>query len=203
MIKDKMEKPKRSVSLLEKLNIPAIKTTMEKLKRSISWLEEVNPAIKAIMGKSIRTFLNPCEYPIEANTIKSVLPSFMCLRVLCLNDLNMEKMPKCLGKLSHLRYLDLSYNRLKILPNDITMLKNLQTLKLTYWDKKKIQRSMRELINLRHLENDGCDAWSHMPHEIGKLTSLQSLPVFVIENDIGWLRNYKVGSLSELESHDH
>ena len=75
------------------------------------------------MGKSIRTFLNPCEYPIEANT--------MCLRVLCLNDLNMEKVPKCLGKLSHLRYLDLSYNRFKILPNAITMLKNLQTLKLT------------------------------------------------------------------------
>ena len=42
MIKDKMEKPTRSVSLLEKLNIPAIKTTMEKkLKRFISWLEEV------------------------------------------------------------------------------------------------------------------------------------------------------------------
>ena len=61
---------------------------------------------------------------------------------------------------------------------------------------------MRELINLRHLENVECDAWSHMPHEIGKLTSLQSLPVFVIENDIGWLRNYKVRSLSELESHD-
>ena len=69
-------------------------------------------------------------------------------------------------------------------------------------EQKKIQRSMRELINLRHLENDGCDAWSHMPHEIGKLTSLQSLPVFVIENDIGWLRNYKVGSLSELKIHD-
>ena len=31
---------------------------------------------------------------------------------------------------------------------------------------------MREIINLRHLENDGCDVWSHMPHEIGKLTSL-------------------------------
>ena len=37
MIKDKMEEPKRSVSLLEKLNIPAINTTIEKkkLKRSI------------------------------------------------------------------------------------------------------------------------------------------------------------------------
>ena len=30
MIKDKMEEPKRSVSLLEKLNIPAINTTIEK-----------------------------------------------------------------------------------------------------------------------------------------------------------------------------
>ena len=34
MIKDKMEEPKRSVSLLEKLNIPAIKTTIEKKKNS-------------------------------------------------------------------------------------------------------------------------------------------------------------------------
>ena len=147
MIKDKMEKPKRFVSLLEKLNIPAIKTTMEKLKRLISWLEEVNPAIKAIMEKSIRTFMNPCEYPIEANTIKSVLSSFMCLRVLCLNDLNMEKVPKCLGKLSHLRYLDLSYNRFKILPNAITTLKKLQTLKLTCWDLKKTFSKKYEGIN--------------------------------------------------------
>ena len=34
MIKDKMEKPKRFVSLLEKLNIPTIKTIMEKKKNS-------------------------------------------------------------------------------------------------------------------------------------------------------------------------
>ena len=34
MIKDKMEKPKRSVSLLEKLNIPAIKTTMKRKKKT-------------------------------------------------------------------------------------------------------------------------------------------------------------------------
>ena len=34
MIKDKIEKLKRSVSLLEKLNIPAIKTTMEIKKKT-------------------------------------------------------------------------------------------------------------------------------------------------------------------------
>ena len=167
-------------------------------------LGEENPMMKTIKGKPIRTFFNPSEYPIETSTIKSFLPSFICLRVLCLNDLNMEKVPKCLGKLSHLRYLDLSYNRFKVLPNSITRLKNLQTLKLRCcWDLKKFPRSMRELINLRHLENDECDDLSHMPHGIGKLTLLQSLPLFVIGNDIGWLRNHKVGSLSELESLDH
>ena len=204
VIKDEMEKPKRSVSLLEKLNIPAIKTTMGKFKRSISLPEEVNPAIKAIMGKSIRTFLNLCEYPIEASTIKSVLPSFMCLRVLCLNNLNMEKVPKCLGKLCHLRYLDISYNGFKILPNSITRLKNLQTLKLQYcMNLKKFPKNMRELINLRHLDNHGCICLTHMPHGMGKLTSLQTLPLFVVGNDTSrWLRNHKVGNLSELESLD-
>ena len=59
---------------------------------------------------------------------------------------------------------------------------------------------MRELINHRHLENDDCHSLTHMPHGMGKLTSLQSLPLFVVGNGIGRLRNHKVRSLSELES---
>ena len=108
----------------------------------------------------------------------------MCLRVLSLNDLNLEKVPKCLSKLSHLSYLDLSNNRFKILPNSITRLKNLQTLKLQHCQSlKKFPTNMRELINLRHLENDNCTGLTHMPHGIRKLTLLQSLPLFVIGND--------------------
>ena len=62
---------------------------------------------------------------------------------------------------------------------------------------------MRELINLRHLDNHGCIRLTHMPHGMGKLTSLQTLPLFVVGNDTSrWLRNHKVGSLTELESLD-
>ena len=50
---------------------------------------------------------------------------------------------------------------------------------------KKFPKDIRELINLRHWENDG-----YMPCGIGELTLLQSLPVFVVGG---------VGRLSELK----
>ncbi|XP_034678718.1 putative disease resistance protein RGA4 isoform X2 [Vitis riparia] len=169
--------------------------------RHVSLFQEVNPMIKALKGKPIRTFLNLGEDSFKDSTIvNSFFPSFMCLRALSLSCMGVEKVPKCLGKLSHLRYLDLSYNGFKVLPNVVTRLKNLQTLKLTRCRRlKRILDNIGELINLRHLENSGCDDLTHIPHGIGKLTLLQSLPLFVVGNDIGWLRNHKIGSLSELK----
>ena len=157
---------------------------------------------KAMVGKPIRSFLNLYPNVLEDATIlNSFLPSVRSLRVLRLDDFNIKSVPKCLGKLSHLRYLDLSNNHFETLPNSISRLKNLQTLKLQYCKiLKKFPKNMRELINLRHLENNGCSGLTHMPHGMGKLTSLQSLPLFVVGNGTGRLRNHKVGSLSELES---
>uniref|UniRef100_F6H4R4 Disease resistance protein RGA3 n=1 Tax=Vitis vinifera TaxID=29760 RepID=F6H4R4_VITVI len=62
-----------------------------------------------------------------------------------------------------------------------------------------IPDNIGELINLRHLENSRCHDLTHMPHGIGKLTLLQSLPLFVVGNDIGQSRNHKIGGLSELK----
>nr|ADD17346.1 resistance protein XiR1.1 [Vitis arizonica] len=166
--------------------------------RHVSLFEEINLMIKALKGKPIRTFL--CKYSYEDSTIvNSFFSSFMCLRALSLDYMDV-KVPKCLGKLSHLRYLDLSYNKFEVLPNAITRLKNLQTLKLTGCDRlKRIPDNIGELINLRHLENSRCHRLTHMPHGIGKLTLLQSLPLFVVGNDIGQSRNHKIGGLSELK----
>ena len=77
------------------------------------------------------------------------------------------------SKLTHLRYLDLSNNWFEVLPNSITSLKNLQTLKLVGCRSlEELTKDTRELINLRHLENDRCLHLSHMPCGIGELTIL-------------------------------
>ena len=177
----------------------------EKLVRHISLLFEMKAITekKAMVGKPIRYFLNLYRQDVLEDTtiLNSFLPSVTCLRVLSLDNLGIKKVPKCLGKLRHLRYLDLSYNDFVILPNSISRLKNLQTLNLQNCrGLKKFPKNMRELINLRQLENDGCYGLTHMPHGMRKLTSLQSLSLFVVGNGIGRLRNHKVGSLSELES---
>ncbi|XP_034679608.1 putative disease resistance protein RGA4 isoform X2 [Vitis riparia] len=124
----------------------------------------------------------------------TLIPNFKCSRVLSLNQTVAKKIPKSIGKLSHLRYLNLSWCDFKVLPNAITRLYNLQTLKLTGCRKlKEFPKDTRELINLRHLENDWCRSLSYMPCGIGRLTLLESLPLFVIGT------GSKVGRLSELK----
>ena len=115
-----------------------------------------------------------------------------------------ESLSRCFERYYNFKFISSKcyvFTCFKILPNSISRLKNLQTLKLQKcWKLKKFPKNMRELINLRHLENDDCRSLTHMQHGMGKLTSLQSLPLFVVGNGIGRLRNQKVGSLSELES---
>ncbi|XP_059591242.1 putative disease resistance protein RGA3 [Vitis vinifera] len=174
--------------------------------RHVSSFEKVNPIIEALKEKPIRTFLYQYRYNFEydSKVVNSFISSFMCLRVLSLNGFLSKKVPNCLGKLSHLRYLDLSYNTFEVLPNAITRLKNLQTLKLKVCPNlKKLPKNIRQLINLRHLENERWSDLTHMPRGIGKLTLLQSLPLFVVGNETGRLRNHKIGSLIELESLNH
>ena len=149
--------------------------------------------------KHIRTFLSiPIYYKYGDDLIQSIdFSRFKRLRVLSLNKFNGKELLASLDKLSHLRYLDLSYSGIVVLPNSITRLKNLQTLKLVdcvYL--KEFPKDTRELINLRHLENDWCRGLSHMPCGIGELTLLQSLSIFVVGN-MGNGRG--VGRLSELK----
>ncbi|XP_034678576.1 putative disease resistance protein RGA4 [Vitis riparia] len=169
----------------------------------------VNPLINASQKISLRTFFMVNEDGFEDDSkvnsiINTVNSSSKCLRVLSLNKFNIKRVPKFVGKFSHLRYLDLSNNDFKVLPSSIARLKHLQTLKvIDCVNLKELPKDTRELVHLRHLENDGCANLTHMPCGIGELASLQSLPIFVVGNRRGYSRDRKIGGLNELEKLDY
>ncbi|KAI9116268.1 hypothetical protein K1719_012435 [Acacia pycnantha] len=121
------------------------------------------------------------------------------LRVLDLANERLE-IPKSIGNLKHLRYLDLSGNlELKKLPQGITNLHNLLNLRLNMC-KNLIQlpKDMKRLVRLRHLELDDCVSLTSLPESIGSLTSLQELRLSLLSHIIA--KAIPAASLASLQS---
>nr|XP_048329717.1 disease resistance protein RGA2-like [Ziziphus jujuba var. spinosa] len=136
-----------------------------------------------------------------------IVSSFKSVRLLDLHNLGIKIVPTCIGKLKHLRYLDLSENEdIKMLPDSITLLYNLQTLKLSYCTKlQELPRDLNKLVNLVNLEIDMCYSLTHMPGGLGQLTNLQTLSRFVLKEGTSRTTikskrscNHEVGELSDL-----
>ncbi|QHO22762.1 Putative disease resistance RPP13-like protein [Arachis hypogaea] len=82
-------------------------------------------------------------------------------------------------KLIQLRYLDLSWSDIVVLPESLCKLCNLQTLKLEYCFKlTMLANGMYKLVNLRHLDIRGTPL-KEMPKGMGKLKQLHILSKFV------------------------
>ncbi|XVF65646.1 hypothetical protein PTKIN_Ptkin09bG0265900 [Pterospermum kingtungense] len=144
-------------------------------------------------AKRLRTFL-PGRLLNQA-TYNALMPNFRCLRVLDLSDVGIERVPHSIGKLIHLRTLDLSRNEdIKKLPKSLCRLQNLQTLFLRDCQElQKLPRKTRRLVSLRYLDIEGCDRLAYMPSGLGQLTCLRMLNNFVVGR-----RGREVGQLREL-----
>ena len=89
-------------------------------------------------AKSLRTFILFQGGKWDEGSWKSICRDFRLLRVLVLSHLGMKEVPPLIENIKHLKYLDLSNNEMKALPNSVTSLVNLQVLKLNGCDNLKV-----------------------------------------------------------------
>ncbi|XP_074569210.1 putative disease resistance protein RGA1 [Curcuma longa] len=124
----------------------------------------------------------------------SLFEKLRSIRVLDVSYCGLQELSEHIGKLIHLRYLDISFNfAIKILPDSLCDLYNLQTLKVKHCDKlESIPQELSKLVNLRHIDAD--EKFLVMIKDVRRLTNLQELPTFSVGKDDG----LKLGQLKDM-----
>ncbi|XP_027073369.2 putative disease resistance protein RGA4 [Coffea arabica] len=131
---------------------------------------------------SIRTlFLH-----LEGGVSTDMLLRFKCLHVLRLSGDDVKFLPSSIGKLLHLRLLDISCSLITSLPETLSKLYNMQTLTMRdHAFGGGFPKQMSDLISLRHLNYYHGYAEFEMPVQMGRLTCLQTLEFFNVSQERG------------------
>ncbi|XP_052113182.1 putative disease resistance protein At3g14460 [Arachis duranensis] len=141
-----------------------------KLYNSISKVESLRTLL--LCGNFSSPYFN-----IETATCE-ILSKCKYLRVLSFDKLDV--LPNSTGELIHLRHLDLSYTRIKTLPESLCSLCNLQTLKLHgCYGLTMLPSGLHNLVSLQHLDIRET-ALEEMPGKMSKLNQLHVLSYFVV-----------------------
>ncbi|XP_060670449.1 putative disease resistance protein RGA4 [Ziziphus jujuba] len=144
-----------------------------------------------LQAKRIQTIILPCQFQKETegrvshSTCENIISNCKALRTLDLHNTGIDTLPKNIGKLNYLRYLDLSQNKaITSLPDSITKIPYLMILKLSKcYGLKVLPKNMKKLVHLKHLEIDWCYSLTRMPLGLGELTLLETLSQFALKYD--------------------
>ncbi|KAJ6417833.1 hypothetical protein OIU84_001253 [Salix udensis] len=134
--------------------------------------------------------------------LPDVMKQLICMRSLNLSRSSIEEIPKEVGKLIHLRHLNLKgCGQLVSLPETMCDLCNLQSLDVIECSSlKELPRAIGKLINLRHLHT--CySGVAFMPKGIERLTCLRTLDCFKVCG--GGENESKAANLRELKNLYH
>ncbi|KAH0746997.1 hypothetical protein KY285_008654 [Solanum tuberosum] len=142
---------------------------------------------------------------LSKRVLHNILPRLTSLRALSLSHFEIVELPNDLFiELKILRFLDISWTKIKRLPDSICGLYNLKTLLLSSCaDLEELPLQMEKLINLRHLDISNTRLLK-IPLHLSKLKSLQVLvgAKFLLSGlsmeDLGEAQNL-YGSLSVVE----
>ncbi|KAL2530507.1 putative disease resistance RPP13-like protein 1 [Forsythia ovata] len=159
--------------------------------RHLTILEESAPEITKEKASYLRTLVSKSNVPCKN------LPDFKHLHTLVLREVGIEDFPTSIGKLTHLRCLDVSFNRMRSLPGSVCKLYNLQTFAIIGRFLKQLPEKIQDLTSLRHLYFCPDEDFPMPPH-IRRLSCLQTLQFFNVGDkegcrieELGHLKNLK------------
>ncbi|KAF3340609.1 putative disease resistance protein RGA4 isoform X2 [Carex littledalei] len=170
---------------------------------SISGDSQVDIPILLETNPAMRTLLSPSD-PFIRNVNCSAVPRANSLRGLHLHSALFQRDLLVLKYMRHLRYLDLSGSRIKILPESTSLLYFLQTLNLSkclllY----QLPENMKYMRSLRHLYIHKCPQLKKMPAHFRQLSNLQTLTTYIVGEEntgtgIDQIKGLHLGGLLEL-----
>ncbi|RWR84845.1 disease resistance protein RPM1-like protein [Cinnamomum micranthum f. kanehirae] len=88
---------------------------------------------------------------IPSSSLNRISSTFRQLRVLCLEDASIHRVPDELVNLFNLRFLSLRNTKVRELPKSLSRLRNLETLDIRQSKVKKLPDWIKKMKNLRHL----------------------------------------------------
>ncbi|KAJ6386627.1 hypothetical protein OIU78_016536 [Salix suchowensis] len=141
--------------------------------------------------------------PRHGVALPEVMKQLTCIRSLNLSRSSIKEIPKEVGKLIHLRHLNLEgCEEMVSLPETMCDLCNLQSLDVSMClSLKELPLAIGKLVNLRHLRiNDSGVAF--MPKGIERLTCLRRLDCFIVCGG-GGENESKAANLRELKNLNH
>ncbi|KAH9751809.1 hypothetical protein KPL71_014444 [Citrus sinensis] len=116
------------------------------------------------------------------------------------NENWIREIPENVGKLMHLKYLNLSGLCMERLLETLCELYNLQKLDIRGCENlRELPAGIGKLMNMRSLLNGETDSLKYMPIGISKLTSLRTLDKFVVGGGVDGSNTCRLESLKNLQ----